>query len=75
MRMQENKDKMKNNSVESKKKCGKSKKEVKEKCGESSDSSESYSSEEEELELDSLEYKKFLNNLFPSKNLTKQKKS
>ena len=72
MRMQENKDKMKNNSVESKKKCGKSKKEVKEKCGESSDSSESYSSEEEELELDSLEYKKFLNNLFPSKNLTKQ---
>ena len=75
MRMQENKDKMKNNSTESKKKTGKSKKgvkEVKEKCGESSDSSESYSSEEEELELDSLEYKKFLNNLFPSKNLTKQ---
>ena len=72
MRMQENKDKMKNNSVDSKKKSGKSKKDVKEKCGESSDSSESYSSEEEELELDSLEYKKFLNNLFPSKNLTKQ---
>ena len=70
--MQENKDKMKNNSVDSKKKSGKSKKDVKEKCGESSDSSESYSSEEEELELDSLEYKKFLNNLFPSKNLTKQ---
>ena len=70
--MQENKDKMKNNSVDSKKKSGKSKKDVKEKCGESSDSSESYSSEEEELELDSLEYKKFLNKLFPSKNLTKQ---